>query len=96
MKIIFDKKMQVTNQQKYELIKMEGRVEGYRDMLLHYLNLAPSWLNELREKIIGEEHYQEDVQKFIDGLVPVKSVLITDNVNQEFAGIKKRQGVIGV
>jgi len=95
MQRIFTDKRQVTDEQKYNLIKIEGRVEGYRDLLLHYFGLTPSWLNQIRDKVRADENFDNEVADFGDKLVPIKSVLITQNIIGEMSSIKARKNIIG-
>lgn len=95
MRTIYGDKRQITDKQQFTLIELGGSVKFARNMLMHYFKVAPSWLNELREQIISEKSFQEDVDVYINSLVPVKSVLITDNIKQEMSNLKSRKQIFG-
>lgn len=67
--------------------RLECNVEFAVNILMEYLDLAPSYLQELADSIIQEENFMKEVDGFADSIAPDKSVLVTKNINKEFKSV---------
>jgi hypothetical protein len=76
--------------------RFEVEVNLIMNQLKNWFGVSPAWVMKTAEDIRADkEKWQEEVKKFADLIAPEKSLIVTDNLEQELLNIKGRNALLG-
>jgi len=72
---------------KADMFRLQCNIDFAIGIILNYFGLEPSFIQTMADDVAKEEDFEEEVGKFADKLAPNKSILVTDNIQQEFRNV---------